>query len=103
MYSDHFWLCLEGLAIAFDGKTDEVLAQYERAWLKWYAERRAEIRKDLATPLVLWRVWKRAWRNMIKPMATICSNPHKMLRSGDEVAILPRLTRRRRRCRKSLR
>jgi hypothetical protein len=54
MYSDHFWLCLEGLAIALDGSPqngDGILAEYESVWLKWTKTKRAEIRTQLVNAI----------------------------------------------------
>lgn len=41
------------------------------------------------TPLGLWRDWKHAWQVTTIPMTAISPASNQILRSGDEVAILP--------------
>jgi hypothetical protein len=50
MYSDHFWLCLEALETALSGNSQQLqdtVEQYQKAWLRFSAARRAEIRQQL--------------------------------------------------------
>lgn len=50
MYSDHFWLCLEGLSVALAGdplQVENCLLEYEQAYLKFPPTRRTEIKSQL--------------------------------------------------------
>ena len=54
MYSDHFWICLEGLSFSLDGTSQEIensLAAFERAYLKFPTTRRADVMRQL-NPIV---------------------------------------------------